>query len=106
MITIPPKGHNARRYLPDVATLANMLDPKNAGRLPSLTAALKKARIILGNNPATMAVTSICIASVPIHSVLIDSVLIDSVSNERLLVCFDRSNEYDILWNFSTGAAQ
>ena len=91
MITIPPKGHDARRYLPDVAALADILDPKNAGRLPYSSTVFNTICITLDNDPAIVAVTAICIGS---------------VTNERLLVRLGRSGEYDVLWNFSTGAAQ
>ena len=95
MFTIPPKGHDARRYLPDAAGLAEILNLKNAGRLPFLATANNNACVILNNNPAIVAVTTICI---------------NRLSGERWLVRFgewchtaEGWGEYDVLWNFGTG---
>lgn len=85
---LPLQGTEARELCGDVATLAETLNPANAGKLLTILQARKLAEHQFAVNPATRRV---CF------------VIIRADSDQRWLVSFGKRGGWRKEWNFGTG---
>jgi hypothetical protein len=85
---IPPENHNSRAYF-DMHSIAEILAPANAARLPSLSRALCEARKQVGQG-AVRGLAYICRR--------------DS-TDDRVLIFVGPRGGWKQLWNFGNGRA-
>lgn len=85
---IPSMGHPARELMGGMAALAEVLAPVNAGKLPPIWLARKRALEFLEAEPAAKRV---------------NSVIVRADTDERWLVSFGKRGGWRKEWNFGTG---
>lgn len=84
---LPTADHPAREAMGDIAHLVEILDPRNAARLPDFGEAIRSARRTIASAPAARRVNVVCLRG----------------DDERWLVSVGPRVGWKRLWNFGTG---
>lgn len=85
---LPPEGHPARQFLVDLRHVAEVLNPKNLDRLPTLEAAIREARRFTRQDRAVARISMICL---------------NEANDERWLISVGRRGGWHREWVFGTG---
>ena len=85
---LPTPDHPARQFLVDMRHVAEVLDPRNLDRLPTLAAAIREARRFTKQDRAVARISMICL---------------NEASDERWLISVGRRGGWRREWNFGTG---
>ena len=87
MFHLPAANHPTREALGDIAHVAELLAPANAGKLPDFAEAVRAGRRTIEANPAASRVNIICMRA----------------NDERWLISVGKRGGWRKLWNFGTG---